>query len=64
MGRFEKQRSLAIHDALSLSAVIQLIAVNIVAVALYDERVSGVQSVGVILGVMAVALITLGASDS
>ncbi|MBL0933439.1 MAG: hypothetical protein IBJ07_01695 [Rhizobiaceae bacterium] len=57
-------REVGMGVALSLSAVIQLVAINIVAFALYDERVSGVQSVGLVLAVMAVALITFGASES
>src|SRR5690606_16597507 len=46
--------------ALSLSAIIQLIAINVVALAFFGERVSATQAIGLVLAVVAVALITLG----
>ena len=45
--------------ALSLSAVIQLVAVNIVAFAWFGERLSALQGVGIALAIVAVALMTL-----
>ena len=51
-------RDVGMAVALSLSAVIQLIAVNVVALAFFGERVSSVQAAGLILAVIAVAMIT------
>lgn len=53
-------REVGMGVALSLSAVIQLIAVNIVALAVFGERVSNVQAAGLALAIVAVAMITLG----
>jgi glucose uptake protein GlcU len=44
----------------SLSAVIQLVAVNVVALAFYGERMTTLQAAGVVLAIVSVALITLG----
>jgi glucose uptake protein GlcU len=44
----------------SLSAVIQLVAVNLVALAFFSERVTSLQAAGIVLAIVAVALITLG----
>jgi small multidrug resistance pump len=52
-------RDVGMGVALSLSAVVQLVAVNLVALAFFGERLSGYQSVGIILAVIALALITL-----
>lgn len=52
-------RDIGMAVALSLSAVIQLIAVNVVALAFFGERVSPVQAAGLVLAVVAVAMITL-----
>lgn len=49
--------------ALSLSAIVQLIAVNIVAFAVFGEKLSGIQAAGVALAVVAVAMITLAPAD-
>lgn len=46
--------------AFSLSAVVQLVAVNLVAVLVFGERVGLVDGAGLVLAVVAVALITLG----
>jgi len=46
--------------ALSLSAVIQLVAVNVVAFAYFGERVDALQGFGIALAIVAVALLTLG----
>jgi glucose uptake protein GlcU len=55
-------RSLGMATAFSLSAVIQLIAINLVAIFAFGEKLGWAQSAGVALGVVAVALITLGPS--
>jgi hypothetical protein len=53
-------RDFGMGVALSLSAVIQLAAVNIVAFAIFGERVGTVQGIGIAVAILAVALITLG----
>lgn len=53
-------REIGMGPALSLSAVVQLVVVNLVAYAFFGERVSITQSAGLILAVIAVAMITLG----
>lgn len=53
-------RDVGMGAALSLSAVVQLIAVNIVALAFFGERVTAVQAAGLVLAIVAVAMITLG----
>ncbi len=53
-------REFGMGVALSLSGVIQLLAVNVIAFAVFGERVSAVQGFGLTLAVAAVALITLG----
>lgn len=53
-------REFGMSVSFSLSAVIQLIAVNLVALIYFGERLSMVQSGGLVLAVAAVALITLG----
>lgn len=52
-------RDVGMGVALSLSAVIQLVAVNLVAMAFFGERLTGLQSTGIVLAIIAVALITL-----
>jgi len=47
--------------AISISAVAQLVLVNIVAVTVFGERPTGVQLAGIGLGVMSVALLALPA---
>ena len=47
-------------SAFSLSAVIQLVSVNVVALVFFGERVNALQAVGIVLAIAAVALITLG----
>ena len=46
--------------AFSLSAVIQLVAVNVIALAWFGEQLTLFQSAGIILAIAAVGLITLG----
>jgi drug/metabolite transporter (DMT)-like permease len=53
-------RDFGMGVALSLSAVIQLAAVNVVAFAWFGERVNLLQGAGIVVAIAAVALITLG----
>ncbi len=52
-------RDIGMSVAFSLSAVVQLIAVNAVALAVFGERLSPTQQLGVLLAIVAVAMITL-----
>ncbi len=47
-------------SAFSLSAVIQLVAVNVIALAWFGEQLTMLQSAGILLAIVAVGLITLG----
>lgn len=51
---------LGLGVALSLSAVVQLIAVNLVAVLLFGERLTFSQAAGVSTAVLSVGIFTLG----
>ncbi|PLP59477.1 hypothetical protein CYK37_09130 [Mesorhizobium loti] len=53
-------RDFGMSISLSLSAVIQLVAVNAVALAFFGERLTTIQAAGVALAIVAVALVTLG----
>ncbi|WP_274626349.1 hypothetical protein [Arvimicrobium flavum] len=53
-------REFGMAAAFSLSAVIQLVAVTVIAFTFFGERMSAIQNVGVVLAVFAVGLITLG----
>ncbi len=53
-------RDFGMGVALSLSAVIQLVAVNLVAFAFFGERVSALQGAGIAIAIVSVALVTLG----
>lgn len=53
-------REFGMGVAFSLSAVIQLIAVNVVAFTFFGERVGTVEAVGIALAVVSVAAITFG----
>lgn len=53
-------REFGMATAFSLSAVIQLVAVNVIALAWFGEHLSAVQSAGIVLAIVAVGLITLG----
>lgn len=53
-------REFGMASAFSLSAVIQLVAVNVIALAWFGERLGMLQSGGVVLAIVAVGLITLG----
>lgn len=53
-------REFGMASSFSLSAVIQLVAVNVIALVWFGERLSGVQSAGIVLAIVAVGMITLG----
>ena len=53
-------REFGMGVALSLSAVIQLVAVNIVAFAYFGEKVNHLQGAGIALAIVAVGLVSLG----
>ena len=53
-------RSFGMGVALSLSAVIQLVAVNLVAFVWFGEKVSLLQGLGILAAIFAIGLITLG----
>lgn len=53
-------RDFGMGVALSLSAVIQLVAVNLVAFAWFGERVNAIQGAGIAVAVVAVALVSFG----
>lgn len=53
-------RDFGMGVALSLSAVIQLVAVNIIAFTVFQERLGAIEGAGIALAIAAVALITLG----
>ena len=53
-------RQLGMATAFSLSAVLQLLAVNLVAIFWFGEKVGWIEGAGIGLAVLAVAFITLG----
>jgi hypothetical protein len=53
-------REFGMSSAFSLSAIIQLVAVNVIALAWFGERLSFMQGSGIALAILAVGLITLG----
>ena len=53
-------REFGMASAFSLSAMIQLVAVNVIALAWFGERLSLMQGSGIVLAILAVGLITLG----
>lgn len=55
-------REFGMSTAFSLSGVIQLVAVNLIAIVFFSERLAPIQSVGVALAIVSVVLITLGPS--
>jgi small multidrug resistance pump len=55
-------RDVGMSIALSLSAVIQLVAVNVVALSFFGERLSAIQTAGIVLAILSVAMITLGSA--
>ena len=48
---------------MSVSTVVQLIAVNLLAILFFRERLTGLQYLGMLFGVVAVALIVLPSSS-
>lgn len=57
-------RDFGMSSAFSLSAIIQLVAVNLIAILYFGERLGLVQGMGVVLAIVAVAMITLGPAAS
>ena len=57
-------REFGMASSFSLSAVIQLVAVNLIALVVFGEKLAPIQSLGVVLAIVAVTLITLGPSMS
>ncbi|MGB3500513.1 MAG: hypothetical protein WBA44_02740 [Mesorhizobium sp.] len=55
-------REFGMSTAFSLSAVIQLVAVNVIALVFFSERLAPIQSIGLGLAIISVVLITLGPS--
>lgn len=53
-------RDFGMASSFSLSAIIQLVAVNLIALVYFGERLGIIQGAGVLLAVVAVAMITLG----
>ncbi|WP_442580539.1 hypothetical protein ACSBOB_00595 [Mesorhizobium sp. ASY16-5R] len=53
-------REFGMASAFSLSAVIQLVAVNVIAIAWFGEHLTFLQGTGIVLAIIAVGLITLG----
>jgi multidrug transporter EmrE-like cation transporter len=53
-------REFGMATAFSLSAVIQLVAVNVIALAFFGERLGLIPGLGIVLAIVAVAMITLG----
>jgi multidrug transporter EmrE-like cation transporter len=53
-------REFGMSSAFSLSAVIQLVAVNVIALAYFDERLGAMQSAGLVLAIVAVGMIMFG----
>lgn len=53
-------REFGMATAFSLSSVIQLVAVNVIALAFFSERLGLVQGGGIALAIIAVGMITLG----
>ncbi len=53
-------RELGMATSFSLSAVVQLVAVNLIALIFFAERLEPIQSVGIGLAIVSVVLITLG----
>jgi multidrug transporter EmrE-like cation transporter len=53
-------RAFGMSTAFSLSAVIQLVAINGVAMLMFGEKLGWIEGIGVALAMVSVALITLG----
>jgi multidrug transporter EmrE-like cation transporter len=55
-------REFGMATSFSLSAVIQLVAVNLIALVFFAEKLQPIQSAGIALAILSVVLITLGPS--
>lgn len=55
-------REFGMSTSFSLSAVIQLVAVNVIALVFFSEKLAPIQSVGIGLAIVSVILITIGPS--
>lgn len=55
-------REFGMASAFSLSAVIQLIAVNLIALVYFGEKLTLIQSFGILCAILAVGLITFGSA--
>jgi multidrug transporter EmrE-like cation transporter len=55
-------REFGMATSFSLSAVIQLVAVNLIALIFFAEKLQPIQSAGIGLAILSVVLITLGPS--
>ena len=53
-------REFGMSTSFSLSAVIQLVAVNLIALVWFGEKLAAIQTAGIVLAVVSVVLITLG----
>ncbi len=53
-------RFFGMSTAFSLTAVIQLVAINAIAILVFGERLGAVEGIGVALAIVSVALIMLG----
>ena len=53
-------RALGMSTAFSISSVIQLLAVNVIAILVFGERLGRIEGIGIVLAIVSVALITLG----
>src|ERR1700761_4367591 len=53
-------RQVGMAAAFSITAVLQLVAVNLVAIFVFGERVGMAEGIGIVLAIAGVALITLG----
>lgn len=53
-------RQIGMATAFSLSSVLQLVAVNVVAIVWFGEKIGLVEGIGICLAILAIALITLG----
>lgn len=55
-------REIGMGPAFSLSALIQLVAINLLAIAIFGERVTLMQGMGIVLALVAFVMITLPAA--
>ncbi len=53
-------RLMGMATAFSVSAVLQLVAVNLVAFLFYGERLGTIQGIGIVLALLAVVLVSFG----